>query len=214
MSCDGRVEATVCPGLGAPAPHTTTARSGIAVVAGRTIEFIEARVAIEDRGHDTPCWVWQRCLTEKGYAKANVPGFGKNTRVHRASYEVYVGPIPEGLTIDHLCRVKSCVNPAHLEPVTALENTLRAKGWNGEFSREPGKCLRGHDESERNAHGNCRACARMRGKTPEARAKAAAYMRAYSAKRRALGIKYVNPRDRDAYNARRREMRALGRWSS
>lgn len=94
--------------------------------AGSADAFIKARIKIEDRGYSSPCWVWQLGLTDRGYAKAKVPQFGKNTRVHRASYELWVEPIRDGLTIDHLCRVRCCVNPAHLEAVTQQENFRRA----------------------------------------------------------------------------------------
>lgn len=88
-------------------------------------EYIASRVRLEDRGFTSPCWVWQRCLNEKGYAQAIVPEFGR-VRIHRASYELYVGPIADGLTLDHLCFVRSCCNPAHLEAVTNHENNRRA----------------------------------------------------------------------------------------
>ncbi len=73
------------------------------------------------------CWLWTGAL--------NVPvplGYGqfsadrRSRRAHRWSYEHFVGPIPEGLEIDHLCRVRHCVNPSHLEPVTRSENMQRA----------------------------------------------------------------------------------------
>lgn len=67
------------------------------------------------------CWLWQGCLNVRGYGQ-----LGKGSRAaHRVFYERHVGPIPEGLTIDHLCRVRHCVNPAHMEPVTVAENVRR-----------------------------------------------------------------------------------------
>lgn len=69
------------------------------------------------------CWVW-RGGTVNGYGRTSVAG--KAVAVHRAAYEVLVGPIPEGLTLDHLCRNRACYNPAHLEPVTLSENVRRA----------------------------------------------------------------------------------------
>ncbi len=68
------------------------------------------------------CWIWNGAKASKyGHGK-----FGK-MKAHRWAYEDAIGPIPEGLTIDHLCRVPACVNPAHLEPVTLAEN-LRRQG--------------------------------------------------------------------------------------
>jgi len=85
------------------------------------IEYVE-----QDCGYKTPCWVWQRAKTELGYGVARADG--KNQYAHRMMYEREVGPIPDGLSLDHLCRNPSCVNPAHLEPVTHGENLRRGAG--------------------------------------------------------------------------------------
>lgn len=69
------------------------------------------------------CWLWRGYRTPNGYAQFKADG--KTTRVHRWAYKQLVGPIPDGLGLDHLCRVRHCVNPAHLEPVTNKENTAR-----------------------------------------------------------------------------------------
>lgn len=79
---------------------------------------------VEDRGFDTPCWIWDGALTDGGYGKASRGG--KTTTAHRYVYEMYRGPIPEGLHLDHLCEVRECVNPDHLDPVTGSENTRRS----------------------------------------------------------------------------------------
>lgn len=81
-----------------------------------------------------PCWVWTAAVN--GHL-----GYGsywdgvKQVRSHRFSYELFFGPIAPGLQIDHVCRVPSCVNPAHLEAVTSLENQRRATGVIGERAR-------------------------------------------------------------------------------
>lgn len=72
---------------------------------------------------DTDCWIWQKATMEDGYAVGRRNG--RSWLMHRWYYEQHIGPIPDGLQIDHLCRVRCCVNPAHLEPVTQTENRLR-----------------------------------------------------------------------------------------
>jgi hypothetical protein len=126
------------------------------VAAGDAKQFIADRVTIEDRGYSSPCWVWQKALTEKGYGRSKIPGFRRTMRVHRATYELYVGPIPEGLTIDHLCRIKSCCNPDHLEAVTAIENCRRAPP---PVRAERTHCSEGHELTPENVCAKgCRAC--------------------------------------------------------
>ena len=103
---------------------------------------------------NTGCWLWMKKTDAAGYGIFNA--FGPK-RAHRAMYEVCVGPIPDGLFIDHLCRVKCCVNPAHLEAVTPAENTKRAYAF-------VTHCKFGHafDEDNtyrtRNGSRQCRIC--------------------------------------------------------
>lgn len=84
------------------------------------------------------------------------------TYVHRAAYEVLVGPVPEGLELDHLCRVRHCYNPSHLEPVTRLENMRRT------MKNGPDHCPQGHEYTPENSYVHargdrqCRACNRDR----------------------------------------------------
>jgi hypothetical protein len=79
----------------------------------------------QDCGYETPCWVWQRGKSN-GYGI--VTRNGKNQYAHRVVYERLVGAVPPGLDLDHLCRNTSCVNPAHLEPVSHGENMRRGRG--------------------------------------------------------------------------------------
>lgn len=91
------------------------------------------------------CWLWRGSVTFRGYGSIGEGGRGgRKLLVHRLAYELLVGPIPESLTLDHLCRVKRCVNPAHLEPVTRAENTRRSP-YN--VIRNTGRCHRGHDQA-------------------------------------------------------------------
>lgn len=76
---------------------------------------------------ETECWVWQGFLDEDGYPGKTVSLSGKIQTAHRSSYESFVGEIPNGFHIDHLCRNRACVNPEHLEPVSVQENIKRGK---------------------------------------------------------------------------------------
>ena len=84
------------------------------------LEYVE-----EDRGYTSPCWIWQRSTTSDGYGSKWVNG--SCVGAHRFIYQREVGPIPEGKVLDHLCRVPACVNPAHLQPVTQVENMRLAR---------------------------------------------------------------------------------------
>jgi hypothetical protein len=74
------------------------------------------------------CWIWTGATVANGYGVMHVWRDGRNTsiRAHRFAYELLVGAIPDGHQLDHLCGVRRCVNPAHLEPVTARENVRRS----------------------------------------------------------------------------------------
>lgn len=72
------------------------------------------------------CWYWVGSTGNSGYGQIKVPGTRKNIGAHRAAYEAVHGPIPDGLDLDHTCRVRCCVNPSHLEAVTRKENLERA----------------------------------------------------------------------------------------
>lgn len=87
------------------------------------------------------CWLWLGGKQSEGYGHFHLQG--QNVYAHRYAYEFCVGPIPNGLTIDHLCRVRACVNPDHLEPVTTRENTLRGIGPTAKHARAT-HCPSGH----------------------------------------------------------------------
>lgn len=109
------------------------------------------------------CWLWTGRGDAGGYGRVHYDG--RDGYAHRLAYELLVGAIPDGLVIDHLCRVRNCVNPAHLEVVTQRENILRSDGAGAVNARKT-HCKRGHEFTPENtiriAQGrNCRTCLRM-----------------------------------------------------
>lgn len=110
-----------------------------------------------------PCWLWTASYMGAGYGQFWFSG--RNRYAHRVAYEAVVGPIPEGLDLDHLCRTHGCVNPAHLEPVTRSVNLLRGNTIPARNARKT-HCPHGHPYSGDNlcarANGTreCRACMR------------------------------------------------------
>ncbi len=81
-----------------------------------------------DTGYDTPCWGWPGAVDRQGYARTHRRGkYGGHQFVHRIYFEDAYGPVPEGYTLDHLCRVPSCANPDHLEVVSNTENIRRGR---------------------------------------------------------------------------------------
>jgi hypothetical protein len=109
------------------------------------------------------CWVWTR--SDNGHGYGVMESKDGDRMAHRMSWEILVGPIPEGLTLDHLCRNRRCVNPDHLEPVTRGENVLRGVGPAAMHARQT-QCVNGHAFTEDNIYHwrgarYCRACRRQ-----------------------------------------------------
>jgi len=122
---------------------------------------------------DDGCWEYQGTKS-KGYGLFGVqvqPGVWKSVKAHRFSYEAFVGPIPDGLHLDHLCRNPSCCRPDHLEPVTNRENGLRGISPAAAHAVQT-HCKYGHEYTPENTmvtagdHGfpwrECRTCYRDR----------------------------------------------------
>ena len=105
------------------------------------------------------CWNW-KSYTHNGYGEFDVKK--KTRRAHRISYTLLRGEIPAGMTLDHLCRNRACVNPDHLEPVPLKENTARGAGYSATVHRT-GVCGKGHSMEDAYPHPTtgklwCRTC--------------------------------------------------------
>jgi HNH endonuclease len=108
---------------------------------------------------ESGCWIWIGNTNERGYGRFKFSG--KTVKAHRHSYQQKHGPIPKELELDHKCRVRCCVNPAHLEAVTHQENIRR--GETGKYHRKKKThCSQGHPYSGDNLYINpntgCRSC--------------------------------------------------------
>lgn len=147
---------------------------------GRIAEPVRARIT---RGikinEDTGCWEWQGAKNARGYGRIAMPSGkmgGYRDSTHRVSYEEYVGPIPDGMVLDHLCRNPSCCNPEHLEAVTQKVNLRRGDTFQAANLLKT-HCPHGHEYTPENtrrvARGRrCRACERRRSNEHNARKRA------------------------------------------
>lgn len=112
--------------------------------------------------HQSGCREWGASLDVGGYGTLSING--RTTKAHRASYEEFVGPIPNGLFLDHLCRNRKCIEPTHLEPVTIRENTLRSPVAAPAVNAKKTHCKRGHEFTAENTYvmadggRSCRKC--------------------------------------------------------
>ena len=115
------------------------------------------------------CWGWRGQIDRHGYARSHLRnadgGVDTMALVHRITYQVLVGPIPGGLTLDHLCRIRYCVNPRHLDPCSMGENSARSPFVASSINRTKTECPRGHSyDAVRSSKGgtqrSCRTCER------------------------------------------------------
>ena len=130
----------------------------------RLLDRINSKIRVDPGG----CHIWTGVVTSRrradGYGLIHV--IDRMKLVHRVLYEIKNGPIPEGLTLDHLCRNRNCVNPEHMEPASLRENILRGCGASAVHARKT-HCPRGHPYDEENTHRYngaryCRKCKRIR----------------------------------------------------
>jgi hypothetical protein len=135
------------------------------------MDFLERFWAKVEQGTGDACWLWRGYINDGGYGMVWL-GIEDSRRIqvraHRLAYELHHRePVSEALTIDHLCRVRACVNPAHLEPVTKGVNVLRGETTAARHARAM-ECPQGHAYDSVNtvwkADGSrgCRTCMRAR----------------------------------------------------
>ena len=127
------------------------------------------------------CWLWTGTKNPRGYGKMTIGGRrGTQKETHRLAYQEFKGEIPDGLVLDHLCEVRHCMNPDHLEPVSRYENMRRGHDYEslraGGYRRT--HCTYGHEYTEDNTYMSwtgrnwaqrCRTC--LRAKRRKERAK-------------------------------------------
>lgn len=123
---------------------------------------LEGRFWAKVQGGDvTSCWIWKAAILHNGYGQFRANGVA--VKAHRWAYEYLRAEIPAGLVIDHLCRNRACVNPWHLDPVTAKTNVLRGVGHTARNAAKT-HCSHGHPYSEANTYTDangwrrCRTC--------------------------------------------------------
>lgn len=119
-------------GCGHPSSPATTTNRNRGWIKGQPNRYLPGHhlrkssvdFLVQDMGFNTPCWVWQRAKTRNGYG--STWSAGQWMGAHVLYYTRKHGPVPNGMELDHLCRVRQCVNPDHLEPVTSAENIRRS----------------------------------------------------------------------------------------
>jgi hypothetical protein len=135
-------------------------------------QLFTSHIALPD---ENGCMLWTASLGSDGYGLFGLKKGSKWHRIgsHRAAYEHFIGPIPEGLELDHICRNRRCVNPSHLEPVTHRENIFRGVGIAPAYAART-HCKNGHlydaaNTKWRNKSRVCLACVKINNDAKQAR---------------------------------------------
>lgn len=157
-------------GCGTPTKIATQSRTSLGHVKGQPLRYVAGHTGFanmpdpfESKYDVLPngCWQWKSIVLD-GYAYVRVRELRRNVRVHKWLWEKAHGPVPSGMSLDHLCRNRACINIEHLELVTIRENTMRSSAVSALNARKT-ECVRGHPLSganlyERNGRRHCRAC--------------------------------------------------------
>jgi len=125
----------------------------------RLLPHVVTRIEERDMGWTTSCWIFTGPLRPDGYARVSIKN--KMTYLHVYIWTTLVGPKPAGLDLDHLCRIRHCCRPTHLDPVTRKTNAMR--GETGSNHRNKDRCKWGHLFDEANTYRykgkrHCRKC--------------------------------------------------------
>ena len=137
------------------------------IITPKQRQFRRPRPSLTDRfwakvNKTETCWLWMGSHHANGYGNFSFTNRGPNVYAHRFAYQLLVGPVPTGLQLDHLCRIRDCVRPEHLEVVTCRQNILRGVGLTAQNAIKT-HCAHGHPFDEKNTHYYIRAGHERRG---------------------------------------------------
>jgi hypothetical protein len=165
-------------GCGQPAPLAEQSVTARGYIRGEPVRFIRNHHTIKRSWTarpgplPTPCWIWDGAPNDLGYGSVWING--RCIKAHVWIWEQGHGAVPPGMELDHLCRRRLCVNPAHLEPVTHRENVLRGESQAAKNARKT-HCKHGHGFTPENTierpNGSraCRICTRRRSREAQRR---------------------------------------------
>lgn len=168
----GAEPARLCLDCGVAVGARSTRCRRCNLVQRNTVTFDQAYVLARIEVNAEGCWIWQGTTSSLGYSRSA----GGYSSVHQLAYALWKGPMPAGLEPDHLCKVRLCVNPDHLEAVTHRANSLRCSSPFADNARKT-QCVRGHEFTPENiiptptGGRRCRTCHNARTRAYKQRAR-------------------------------------------